>query len=89
MTETNAELARLRWRCRRGMQELDFILGNWLTRHGAGADDSQRRRFDRLLDCEDDLIWDWILGRSRPEDAELATMVDELMDESKKFSHPE
>ncbi|RFF31517.1 succinate dehydrogenase assembly factor 2 [Wenzhouxiangella sediminis] len=59
--------AKLRWRCRRGMQELDVMLGGWLEVCWAGAGDDLREAFDRLLEIEDDRLWDWLLGRSDPE----------------------
>lgn len=59
--------SKLRWRCRRGMQELDVMLGDWLEQCWPEADEERRKAFDRLLEIEDDRLWDWLLGRSRPE----------------------
>jgi antitoxin CptB len=49
------------------MQELDVMLGGWLEVCWAGAGDDLREAFDRLLEIEDDRLWDWLLGRSDPE----------------------
>ncbi|WP_376691021.1 FAD assembly factor SdhE [Wenzhouxiangella sp. EGI_FJ10409] len=59
--------ARLRWRCRRGMQELDVMLGGWLEQCWPAAGSAHREAFERLLEIEDDRLWDWLLGRSCPE----------------------
>jgi antitoxin CptB len=73
--EDAATLRRLRWRCRRGMRELDQLLGRYLDQ--AWAQDSERERevFLRLLACEDDKLWHWFMGHEAPPDDELAALV--------------
>jgi len=70
------ELSRLRWRCRRGMRELDQLLERWLAQRWAAVSDAERGVFLRLLDCEDDRLWVWLMGHEAPEDAELAALVE-------------
>ncbi|RNF83190.1 succinate dehydrogenase assembly factor 2 [Montanilutibacter psychrotolerans] len=72
------ELRRLRWRCRRGMRELDQLLGRYLDRCWRQAPTDERVVFLRLLDTEDDRLWHWFMGHERPTDAELATLVDHI-----------
>lgn len=72
------ELKRLRWRCRRGMRELDQLLGRYLDREWRLASDGERGIFLRLLETEDDKLWHWFMGHARPEDADLATLVDRI-----------
>jgi antitoxin CptB len=74
-TRAASELNRLRWRCRRGMRELDQLLTRYLEH--AWPDDSERQRgvFLKLLDCEDDRLWDWFMGHEVPADAEIAALV--------------
>ncbi len=69
--------SRLRWRCRRGMQELDVLLGRWLESRWGGAPADMQRAFERLLECEDDLIWNWLMGRTVPDPA-LSGIVEEI-----------
>ncbi len=69
--------SRLRWRCRRGMQELDILLGRWLESCWARSGSDLRQAFEALLECEDDVIWDWLMGRAEP-DAVLAQIVEEI-----------
>ena len=76
--EKAGERSRLRWRCRRGMRELDVLLERWLDERWPDASPADRNRFDRLLDCEDDLLWDWCTGRSHPEDQDLAAILDQV-----------
>lgn len=75
-TEDEVELRRLRWKCRRGMRELDQLLGRYLDREWRQASATQRAVFLRLLDCEDDKLWHWFMGHEVPPDAELAAFVE-------------
>ncbi|MEE4295410.1 MAG: succinate dehydrogenase assembly factor 2 [Wenzhouxiangella sp.] len=68
----------LRWRCRRGMRELDALLTRWMDRHWSSSDDELRSAFAALLESEDDLLWDWLLGRSDPSQPDLKRIVDEI-----------
>jgi antitoxin CptB len=78
MNDDASELRRLRWRCRRGMRELDQLLTRWLDREWATSSESQRGVFLRLLDCEDDRLWRWFLGHEVPPDVELDAFVQHL-----------
>ncbi len=69
------ELSRLRWRCRRGMRELDVLFSNWLEQHYDGSDPALQAAFARLLECEDDQLWDWMTGRSDPDTNDLLGIV--------------
>ncbi|HLT44025.1 MAG TPA: succinate dehydrogenase assembly factor 2 [Luteimonas sp.] len=73
-----AELRRIRWRCRRGMRELDQLLERWLDRGWAAASDAERGVFLRLLDCEDDRLWRWFMGHEAADDAQLDALVQRI-----------
>lgn len=72
------ELRRLRWRCRRGMRELDQLLIRYLDAAWPQSSREQRGVFLRLLDCEDDRLWTWFLGHERPADDALASLVQHI-----------
>jgi antitoxin CptB len=76
--ESDATLNRLRWRCRRGMRELDQLLRDWLDANGASAGAAGLAGFEALLACEDSDLWTWFCGRARPPDARMARLVDEI-----------
>ncbi len=73
--------AALRWRCRRGMRELDQLMQRYLDQRWPAADDAERGLFLRLLDCEDDKLWAWFMGRERPDDAGLQSIVDRIIEQ--------
>jgi antitoxin CptB len=61
-----AEHDRIRWRCRRGLLELDLVLERFLASRFDGLDVEARRRFDELLDEPDNDLLDLALGRAEP-----------------------
>lgn len=75
MSDEEAELGRLRWRCRRGMRELDQLMLRYLDQRWREAPADERAQFERLLGCEDDRLWRWVLGREVVGDAGLDEIV--------------
>ena len=78
MTPTEEHVRRLRWRCRRGMKELDALFGARLDALIEADDPAALAPFERLLDCEDDQLWRWCLGHQRPDEPGLAAEIDAL-----------
>ena len=74
-TDKALEQRQLKWRCRRGMRELDVLLTRFLDNHYANVHPTLQAQFKRLLEQEDDQLWDWLLGRTEPEDADLKAAV--------------
>lgn len=68
-------LGQLRWQCRRGMLELDYILENFLEQRYASLTLEQKHLFVRMLDFEDQLLLDWVMGNVVPSDANIRQLV--------------
>jgi antitoxin CptB len=68
-------LARLAWRCRRGMLENDLILSRFLAARGSALGDPEVAALDRLLDLSDNDLWDLLSGRAEPAEPSLAPLV--------------
>ena len=69
---------RLRWRCRRGVREMDLLLDRFLAAAGGPLDEDTRQALERLLDRPDRDVLDWIARRRPPPDAALAALVDRI-----------
>jgi succinate dehydrogenase flavin-adding protein (antitoxin of CptAB toxin-antitoxin module) len=69
------ELARLRWRCRRGLLENDLILERFMEARGPRLSDDEVAGLDRLLSLPDNELWDLLAGRAEPDDAALTPLV--------------
>lgn len=70
-----SHLNKLRWRCRRGMRELDILLSGHLDRHGDTLAGHALEVFERLLAATDVDLYGWFTGRETSNDAELAALV--------------
>jgi len=77
-SESSTELARLRWRCRRGMRELEFLLARYLDSDYPRAPAVEQAAFARLLELQDPVLWGLLLGREQASDPELAHVVDRI-----------
>jgi antitoxin CptB len=76
-TDARAARARLRWRCRRGMRELDVLLLRYLDNEYPQAEPAQRRGFERLLELQDPVIMALLTGRESA-DPEIQHVVARL-----------
>jgi antitoxin CptB len=74
------DLRRLRWLCRRGMKELDIVLGWYLDECFSKAAEAEQKAFVELLAVEDPVIWQWLLGHAPPPDGTLGDVVRRLID---------
>jgi len=57
------ELERARWRCRRGLLELDIVLQRFVDKHYEKLDEEELGQFEALLDLADADLWDMIALR--------------------------
>ncbi len=71
------DLGRLRWRCRRGMKELDVLLSRYVNERFAAAPEPERLAFERLLESADPLIHAYFLGQV-PVPADLQSLVERI-----------
>ena len=73
------EYNRMRWAARRGMLELDLVLEPFVTERYRELSEEDRARFERLMECEDQELFSWMLQRGRVEDEELAGIVQQIL----------
>jgi antitoxin CptB len=70
------ELSRaLRWRCRRGMRELDLLLTRWLDTRYEHSSSEDRALFQQLLELPDPELAAYLLVGERPNESGLASLV--------------
>ncbi len=70
-----AALGRLRWRCRRGMRELDELLTRYVDEQYPTAPAAHQAAFRALLDTEEPLLYAYFLGRATPPDPVLGSLI--------------
>ncbi|MDF1646141.1 MAG: succinate dehydrogenase assembly factor 2 [Legionellaceae bacterium] len=72
---TTDEIAKLKWRCRRGMLELDLILSRFLSNHWNALTRDEQMIFERLLHEPDPNLYAWFMGYETVEDESFKHMV--------------
>jgi antitoxin CptB len=76
VTEARPPRELLRWRCRRGMKELDLLLERFLEVHYDRLPAERQRVFEGLLTLPDPVLAELLLGPSAgPSDAQLAEVL--------------
>jgi antitoxin CptB len=78
MSGLRAQRARLNWQCRRGMRELDILLGGFLEQGYDDLDPAGRRVFEAVLAYPDTLLLEMLMGRLIPADMEVAHVVERI-----------
>jgi len=73
-----AEVNRMRWAARRGMLELDLLLEPFVNEHYASLSERDRVTFERLMTCQDQDLFAYLMQRVQPDDSELARMVEHI-----------
>jgi antitoxin CptB len=62
-----AELNKLKWRCRRGLLENDLFIERFFKRHEETLTPDQAAGLQRLMDLADNDLLDLLLARRDPE----------------------
>ena len=69
---------RLKWKCRRGLLELDLVLERFLQQKAAGLDAESLDLLNELLEYPDNDLWDIVNGRSEDYPPRHKAIVDVL-----------
>ena len=76
---TDAEVGRLKWRCRRGMKELDILLLRYVRDHLGRAASDERAAFVEFLELPDPDIARYLLAGDVPSDPRHAALCRVLL----------
>ena len=64
---TDEKLKKLRWQCRRGMLELDVLLGKFLERHYPSLPPEKQQLFEEFLAINDQTLFMWFTDKEEPD----------------------
>ena len=78
MTESPHTEGRLRWKCRRGLLELDIMLENFLDHGYAELTLDEQLLFNELLNFPDQELLEYLLGQRHPESLPIADVVQRI-----------
>lgn len=79
MSNTKESMRRLRWRCRRGLLELDLVFARFLEQRYPHLDRAQQEAFYRLLERQDATLLAYLNGKEAPAEPELRAIVKEIL----------
>ncbi len=69
------EFERARWRCRRGLLELDIVLQRFMDQYYRQLNTQELEQFERLLSLPDNDLWELIAERQELADKELQRVL--------------
>lgn len=69
------DMSQLRWRCRRGMLELDLLLQGFLENGYAALDEEGRQAFQQLLNMTDQELFECLMGLEAVEKKEFSHVI--------------
>ncbi len=70
------DIKRLSWASRRGMLELDLMFLPFLEKVYPQLTIEDQMRYWKLLECEDQDLWNWLIDRKNTGNPELQKIVD-------------
>ena len=76
--EARSEQARLRWRCRRGLRELDLLLDRYISEAWPAAPAAERAEFLRLIERDNAELTALLAGIALPGNPDLALLLARL-----------
>ena len=78
MNDVSVNRSRLRWRCRRGMLELDLLLQGFLDNGFEQLEETGRLEFVRLLELPDQTLHDYLMGNIEIREREFADVIERI-----------
>lgn len=76
---SDEDIRRLTWQSRRGMLELDVLFVPFMEQAFRELSEEDKDIFVRLLECEDQDLFVWLMRRAKSEDAQLQYMVELIL----------
>jgi antitoxin CptB len=73
-----SELSKLKWRCRRGMKELDVLLTRYLEQRHEQAPITEQMTFQALLELPNIDLYAYLIGQKKSADKEMQALVERM-----------
>ena len=75
----NIRKKRLKFRCwHRGSREADLLLGTFADRYLEDMVSTDVIKLENIVDCDDQVIWDWLTGMAEVPKGISRTMIHDL-----------
>ncbi len=74
----STDMNHLRWKCRRGMLELDILLNQFLQSGYQQLDAPAQKDFNRLLEYSDTMLLSLLMGQTSASDRAIASVIQKI-----------
>ena len=75
------EINRIKWKCRRGMRELDLLLREFVARNLEKLDETNLNILDEVLNYDDQSLFDYIFKNISLSNYEHEDFIDKFLKE--------
>ena len=80
MTNTDSiELSKIKWRCRRGTKELDFLLLNYFNQKYTIANTEDKEAFLNLLEFQDPSLIEFFADPKKIQDPGIRRIISKIL----------
>ena len=79
MNQTINDLSRIKWRCRRGTKELDFLLLSYFNQRYKAAAEEDQRIFLDLLELQDPKLIEYFAEPKEIKDTGMQRIISEIL----------
>lgn len=75
----NNDYAKIKWRCRRGMLELDTMLNHFFDHQFQHLTPKEKETFSALLDHPDQELYRWLIGMEEPKNKQETLIISKII----------
>ncbi len=77
--ESDVNIKKILWRCRRGTKELDLVLTEFVELNFRNLSAEEQDSFQALLEVEDPLLTRWLCLNETPQDHGMVKIVERIL----------
>ena len=85
MSDSQHDLSRIKWRCRRGTKELDYLLLSYFKNHYLGASEDEQDSFRKILSEQDPTIIEYFANPKGISDTSVYQVIRVILGSTDSF----
>tara|TARA_Y100001970_G_C13869246_1_gene668171 strand:- start:383 stop:649 length:267 start_codon:yes stop_codon:yes gene_type:complete len=85
MSDTQNDLSRIKWRCRRGTKELDYLLLSYFENHYLNANTKDQESFKKILSEQDPTIIEYFANPKGISDTSVYRVIRVILGSTDSF----
>jgi|TARA_B110000438_G_scaffold300700_2_gene353717 antitoxin CptB len=85
MNDRKEDLSRIKWRCRRGTKELDYLLLSYFDKYYSAASEGEKQTFQKILSEQDPTIIDYFANPQGISDTSVYQVIRIILGSTESF----